>query len=105
MVAESKSVLNIVMGAMTFGEEGAEGARVHSLDTVNEILDIFQKHGHDEIDAARTYCAGTCEEYLGRIDLNGRGLKIETKLHPTADRLGKLGLITHSPEVICSLSS
>ena len=37
-----------LQGAMTFGKEGAEGARVHSIDTVNEILDIFQKHGHDE---------------------------------------------------------
>lgn len=34
---------------MTFGEEGKEQARVHDLETVNKILDIFQAHGHYEV--------------------------------------------------------
>jgi len=34
---------------MTFGEEGKEGARVHTLEGVEEILDVFQKHGHSEV--------------------------------------------------------
>ncbi|KAF7972036.1 hypothetical protein HWV62_19261 [Athelia sp. TMB] len=92
----SRSALNIVMGAMTFGKEGAEGARVHSIDTVNEILDIFQKHGHDE--APLFIFDGTCEEYLGQIDTKGRGLKIETKLYPAKDGVAQSGPITHSPE-------
>ena len=62
-----KSALNIVMvrihfllkansaltlnakGAMTFGEAGKEGARVHDLKDVEAILDVFQKHGHYEV--------------------------------------------------------
>lgn len=62
---EQKSALNIVMvsmsilvvwslmcsvkGAMTFGAEGKEQARVHDFETVNAILDIFQSHGHYEV--------------------------------------------------------
>ncbi|KAF7363274.1 Aldo-ket-red domain-containing protein [Mycena sanguinolenta] len=86
-----KSALNIVMGAMTFGSPGKEGARVHELKDVEAILNAFLRHGHREIDAARTYCGGTCEEYLGQINWQEKGLLIETKLAP---RLG----ITHSPE-------
>jgi len=72
----------IVLGAMTFGEEGKEQARVHDLETVNEIIDIFQKHGHNEIDTARVYGGGTSEEYLGRIDWEGRGIVMDTKFSP-----------------------
>ncbi|KAI0816020.1 Aldo/keto reductase [Trametes gibbosa] len=82
--AEQKSALNIVMGAMTFGEEGKEGARVFDLKGVEDILDVFQAHGHYEIDTARTYTGGTSEEYLGKIDWKKRGLVMDTKLYPNA---------------------
>ncbi|KAJ7109183.1 Aldo/keto reductase [Mycena epipterygia] len=91
MTTTQKSTLNIVMGAMTFGAPGKEGARVHALSDVEAILDKFRSHGHVEIDSARTYCGGTSEEYLGQIDWKEKGLLIETKLSP---RLG----ISHSPE-------
>jgi len=87
----STSALNIVMGAMTFGAPGKEGARVHDLKDVEAILDAFLSHGHREIDSARTYCAGTSEEYLGQINWKEKGLLIETKLAPRSD-------ITHAPE-------
>lgn len=90
------SALNIVMGTMTFGEEGTEGARVHDVKEIEAILDIFQAHGHDEIDAARTYCGGTCEVYLGKVGLKERGLKIDTKLAPRLTATGNK--ITHSSE-------
>ncbi|KJA27233.1 hypothetical protein HYPSUDRAFT_35851 [Hypholoma sublateritium FD-334 SS-4] len=77
-----KSALNIVMGAMTFGEPGKEGARVHDIKDVEAILDAFRAHGHTEIDTARTYAGGTSEAYLGKIDLLAKGFKIETKLAP-----------------------
>ncbi|KAF8160587.1 Aldo/keto reductase [Pholiota molesta] len=77
-----KSALNIVMGAMTFGEPGKEGARVHDIREVEAILDAFRAHGHTEIDTARTYTGGTSETYLGQIDLLSKGFKIETKLAP-----------------------
>ena len=47
---------------------------------------MFQKHGHYEIDSARTYTGGTSEEYLGKIDWKSRGLVMDTKLYPNAVR-------------------
>ncbi|KAF8985619.1 Aldo/keto reductase [Cyathus striatus] len=93
--AVQKSTLNIVMGAMTFGEPGKDGARVHDIDDVKAILDVFSSHGHSEIDTARVYCSGTSEEYLGKIRtfLEENGLKLETKLYPNKS----LG-IAHTPE-------
>ena len=36
-------------GAMTFGYEGTDGARLHTPEAVSEVLDIFQKHGFTEV--------------------------------------------------------
>jgi len=100
MAPQQKSTLNIVMGAMTFGKEGTEGARVHDLKDVEGILDVFQKHGHTEIDTARTYTGGTSEEYLGELGWQKRGLKMETKLYPnvSGSRYASAVKISHSPE-------
>ncbi|KLO16933.1 Aldo/keto reductase [Schizopora paradoxa] len=88
------------MGAMTFGEVGKEGARVHDLKDVEKILDVFQAHGHNEVDTARTYCSGTSEEYLGKINWQKRGLVMETKLAPNiaAGPVPGKEPISHSPE-------
>ncbi|KZV72567.1 Aldo/keto reductase [Peniophora sp. CONT] len=92
-MAEQKSALNVVMGAMTFGYEGTDGARLHTPEAVSEVLDVFQKHGHTEIDSARVYTSGSSEELLGKIDYKGRGLLYETKLYPTPPLN-----ITHKPD-------
>ncbi|KAG6845547.1 hypothetical protein H0H87_007791 [Tephrocybe sp. NHM501043] len=99
-IPAQKSALNIVMGAMTFGAPGTSGARVHDLKDVEAILDVFRSHGHTEIDTATVYTAGTSEEYLGKIDWKGKGLKLETKLYPTIGVPGFTGdsVITHTPE-------
>lgn len=34
---------------MTFGAPGKEGARVHDIKDVEEILDAFRSHGHTEV--------------------------------------------------------
>ncbi|THX18513.1 Aldo/keto reductase [Aureobasidium pullulans] len=81
-----KTNINVVFGAMTFGKEGSEQARVHDLDTAGKILDIFQAHGHNEIDTARAYCEGTTETMLGDLDWQKRGLVMETKYYPTAGK-------------------
>ncbi|KAI0641001.1 Aldo/keto reductase [Trametes meyenii] len=98
---DQKSALNIVMGAMTFGESGKEGARVHDLSDVEAILDVFQAHSHYEIDTARIYGQGTSEEYLGKIGWQKRGLVMGTKLYPIAAESSWGGISTpmsHSPE-------
>jgi aflatoxin B1 aldehyde reductase len=48
-----KSTLPVVLGAMTFGEEGREQVRVHDYQIVKQIIDIFGSHAHREIDTAR----------------------------------------------------
>ncbi|TFK46415.1 Aldo/keto reductase [Heliocybe sulcata] len=94
-----KSALNIVMGAMTFGEAGKEQARVHDIKDVAAILDVFQSHGHYEVDTARVYAGGTSEEYLAKVDWKKRGLVMDTKLYPTvAVGMPGIPVITHSAE-------
>ncbi|KAG9892805.1 hypothetical protein KCU94_g13386, partial [Aureobasidium melanogenum] len=68
MTSAQKTNINVVFGAMTFGKEGSEQARVHDLETAGKILDIFQAHGHNEIDTARAYCDGTSETMLGDLE-------------------------------------
>jgi aflatoxin B1 aldehyde reductase len=73
--------------------------RVHTLEDTTAILGIFQKHGHNEIDTARVYGEGSSEEYLGALDWQSRGLKMDTKLYPTAGRPGMSPEnYSHSPE-------
>jgi aflatoxin B1 aldehyde reductase len=73
--------------------------RVHTLDETKAILDIFQKHGHTEIDTARVYGEGSSEEYLGDLQWKSHGFQMDTKLYPTG-----IGLVkdkeawSHSPE-------
>ncbi|TCD62545.1 hypothetical protein EIP91_006750 [Steccherinum ochraceum] len=98
-----KSPLNVVFGAMTFGREGNEGIRVSDLETASAILDVFQKHGHSEIDTARSYGGGTSETLLGELEWQKRGLKMETKLYANAAApgytlYGDPARISHSPE-------
>ncbi|KAA1472008.1 Aldo/keto reductase [Dentipellis sp. KUC8613] len=96
----AKSELNIVLGAMTFGAAGKEGVRVHEQKDIEAILDVFQQHGHSEIDTARAYGLGTSEESLGKIDWQGRGLKIGTKILPNLFPNPVFGsvIIKHTPE-------
>ncbi|QRV86684.1 aldo/keto reductase family protein [Ceratobasidium sp. AG-Ba] len=91
--AVSKSNLNVVMGAMTFGKPGTDGARVQDVESVGKILNTFKSFGHREVDTARVYTKGTSEELLGEVEWQKRGLVVETKLYPS-------GPIKHTPEGI-----
>ena len=84
-MASSKTVVNVVFGAMTFGN-GAEQSRTSDINEASEILDVFQSHGHNEIDTSRFYGSGTSEEYLGQLNWQKRGLIMDTKIYPTAQR-------------------
>ncbi len=67
---------------------------MHDLKDCGEILDVFQKYGHNEIDSARTYGGGSSEAYLGQLGLGERGIVIDTKLSPSS------GKYNHKPEVL-----
>ena len=56
--------------------------RVHKLEDIAAILDVFQAHGHNELDTARLYGFGTSEKVLGDIDFKERGLTVGTKILP-----------------------
>ncbi|KAF7345492.1 Aflatoxin B1 aldehyde reductase member 3 [Mycena venus] len=77
-----KTAQNVVLGTMTFGEPGVEGARVDNVQDIEAILDVFLKHGHREIDTARVYGRGSSERMLGKISHKEKGLLIETKIIP-----------------------
>jgi aflatoxin B1 aldehyde reductase len=86
MTDSQKSAVNVIFGAMTFGQEGAGQVRVFKLDDCKAILDIFQAHGHNQIDTARFYGEGTSEKMLGDLDWQSRGIVMDTKYFPTAGK-------------------
>lgn len=46
---------------MTIGEQGKNGVRNHDPKECEEIINVFYKHGHKELDTARMYAEGTTE--------------------------------------------
>jgi len=75
------------------------GARVHTADEAANILEVFQKHGHNEVDTARTYGDGTTEAMLADLDWQNRGLIMDTKLYPTIGTpMQPHEQYTHKPE-------
>ncbi|KAI0790223.1 Aldo/keto reductase [Irpex lacteus] len=102
--SEPQTAVKVVMGGMTFGAPGQDGVRVSDPKEIEKILDIFQSHGHTELDTARFYGNGTSEEVLGEIGWQKRGLIVETKLYPSAvffrgrEAPPGFDVISHSPE-------
>lgn len=47
---------------MTMGAQGQGAVRTHKLEECQEIIDLFYKHGHRELDTARAYGNGSTEE-------------------------------------------
>ncbi|CAD6454880.1 a16b93cc-ff00-480a-a7e1-8153de832116 [Sclerotinia trifoliorum] len=86
MAPETKAntKLPIVLGAMTFGKPGVMQVRVGDIKDVTSMIEIFQSHGHNEIDTARVYGLGSSEEYLGQLQPSypDRGIIMATKLYP-----------------------
>ncbi|KAJ7464705.1 NADP-dependent oxidoreductase domain-containing protein [Mycena galericulata] len=81
------SNVKVVFGSMMIGAPGCmEGIRITTHEGVTELLDVFQKHGHTEVDAARIYGGGTTEKMLADVGYQERGLKVSTKLYPTKGR-------------------
>ena len=99
MTTPSNENLKIVFGAMTFGDPNTLGARVHTTSQATAILDIFQSHGHKEIDTARIYGAGSSERLLASLDWQKRGFVMDTKLYPDkGSAFESEEKYSHSPE-------
>ncbi|KAK1148372.1 hypothetical protein N8T08_010183 [Aspergillus melleus] len=88
--------LRVVFGAMTFGKPDTLGARVHDTQDAAEILDVFQRHGYNEVDTARIYGAGSSEEILAEVEWQKRGLVMATKLYPSTAAV--VESYTHQPD-------
>lgn len=72
---------------------------MHTADEAAKIVDVFQKHGHSEIDTARVYGNGSTEEILADLDWQKRGLVMDTKLYPNSGTpMAKNDQYTHRPE-------
>ncbi|KAJ7160141.1 NADP-dependent oxidoreductase domain-containing protein [Mycena filopes] len=92
--------VGVVLGTMAIGEAGQGSVHVSTQEATIELLDAFQKHGHDEVDTARIYAGGTTEEFLAAAGYQERGLRMETKSYPTKGRNMEwltAEQITHSP--------
>ncbi|PYI03356.1 Aldo/keto reductase [Aspergillus sclerotiicarbonarius CBS 121057] len=95
--------LPVIFGSMTIGRPGTAHVRISTPIETNAMLDVFQSHGHHEIDTARVYGAGSTETYLAEAHWHERGLVMATKLYPTQRRDMKWltpQTWTHSPEDI-----
>jgi aryl-alcohol dehydrogenase-like predicted oxidoreductase len=66
--ASGLRVSEVILGAMTFGEQGGVGA---PLEECRRILDVYAEAGGNAIDTAVNYRNGLSEEYLGEL-LAGR---------------------------------
>ncbi|KAJ7690346.1 NADP-dependent oxidoreductase domain-containing protein [Mycena rosella] len=84
MSAKPTSNINVVFGSMTIGAPGDQSiSQATTHEAAAALLDVFQKHGHCEVDTARIYGSGTTEEYLAAVGWQQRGFKMETKFFPT----------------------
>ncbi|OBZ75234.1 Aflatoxin B1 aldehyde reductase member 2 [Grifola frondosa] len=71
----------LLFGTMTMGEAGKNGVRTSDLKECQEIIDVFFKYGHKELDTARIYADGTTEPLLAKLDL--KDATIDTKVFPS----------------------
>ncbi|KAF7345566.1 Aflatoxin B1 aldehyde reductase member 3 [Mycena venus] len=96
-IPPQKTELNVIMGTMSFGEPGTEGARVDKVQDVEAILDLLLKHGHREVDTARIYARGTSEVILGKTNWEEKRILMDTKILPLYPHLPDV-TAAHSPE-------
>ncbi|OJI96819.1 hypothetical protein ASPVEDRAFT_36205 [Aspergillus versicolor CBS 583.65] len=78
-----------ILGLMTYGTDESAGARITSLDEFNKHLDYIQQQGFNEVDTARLYIGGAQEAFTAQAKWKERGLKLATKVYPTAPGLHK----------------
>ncbi|KAI0975217.1 Aldo/keto reductase [Xylaria arbuscula] len=92
--------MKVVCGTMSFGTANTRGSpHINNVEQAAQVLEVFQRHGHNELDSARAYGEGTTEELLGEVKWENRGLKMDTKLYPTAGHtLEKTAGYSHTPE-------
>ncbi|KAJ7792315.1 Aldo/keto reductase [Mycena olivaceomarginata] len=110
-----KTAVNVVLGTMSFGDPGSEGARVENVKDVEAALDSLLKHGHCEVRTLTRYLesfsaqrncrsirpvstrGGTSETILGKVNWQEKGISVSTKILPLYSHLPDV-TAAHSPE-------
>ncbi|KAJ2979502.1 hypothetical protein NUW58_g7183 [Xylaria curta] len=87
--------LRVILGLMVLGPPDVPGARFTGLDNITAAFDIFQEHGHTEIDTARLYLGGKQEAFTREAGWKERGLRVATKSYPITPGL-------HAPEILAA---
>ncbi|KAL3473661.1 NADP-dependent oxidoreductase domain-containing protein [Aspergillus californicus] len=100
--------IRLVLGTMTFGDEGQEGVRIHNVEVGKQFLEAFKKHGYSDLDTSRIYGGGTTEKYLAATKLlDSSDFAVHTKVYPTKGKsMGKFsenGYSHSGPDVRRSL--
>ncbi|KIJ06301.1 hypothetical protein PAXINDRAFT_164693 [Paxillus involutus ATCC 200175] len=76
------SRLPLIFGAGSFGLPGprSNGARIHTVEHAQQLVDCYMSHGYNTIDTARLYGGGTSEEFLSQMELGA--CFVDTKVYP-----------------------
>ncbi|KAH7926258.1 Aldo/keto reductase [Leucogyrophana mollusca] len=74
--------INLLYGAGSFGLPGprSNGARIHTVEQAQEVINVFIRHGYSKLDSARLYGGGTSEEFISQLDI--KDCTIDTKAFP-----------------------
>ncbi|MGW7680919.1 aldo/keto reductase [Kribbella sp. NPDC054772] len=101
--ASGLRVSELVLGAMTFGEQGGVGA---PLPECRKMLDLYAEAGGNMIDTAINYRAGSSEEFLGEL-LDGcrESLVLGTKYTVSRDRADPNAAGNHRKNLRASLET
>ncbi|KAK4225603.1 putative aflatoxin B1 aldehyde reductase member [Podospora fimiseda] len=71
----------VILGLMTFGPDSFPDARISSSEKANEVLDLLQSRGYNEVDTARMYISGEQEKFTRDVlKWKERGLELATKV-------------------------
>jgi aryl-alcohol dehydrogenase-like predicted oxidoreductase len=96
-------VSDLILGAMTFGEQGGVGA---PLPECRRMLDLYAEAGGNVLDTAINYRAGASEEFLGEL-LKGRqeSFVLGTKYTVSRDRADPNAAGNHRKNLRASLET
>jgi len=79
-IAPRKSPVRFLYGT---GGVGLDGQKyLNDRAAIQQILDEFKRHGHNEIDTARVYGSSTTESILSELRCEEQGFLIHTKINP-----------------------
>ncbi|KAF0325758.1 aldo/keto reductase [Colletotrichum asianum] len=95
MASKSETAIPVIFGAMTIGSPTISGLKVTTVEDVDNMLDLFQSRGHNEIDTARLYGGGTTETYLADAKWEERGIVMGIKLYPNSKISGATGPLSY----------